>query len=137
MLETGDRITYRAAVSWAKRAILLVMVALWLPSASHCLLEDIGWIHEDHATTDSDFGHDAADGNCHLPISDTSLQSLGLTEDILLWNPELLELDWCFELLPGASKPDFPGTAPPAEKIHRWQFIFRAALPVRAPSFAS
>ena len=115
----------------------MVMVALWLPSASHCLLEDIGWIHEDHAAAESDFGHDAADGNCHAPISGTSLQSLGLDREILLWNPELLAGDWCFELLPCNSKPDFPGTAPPAEMVHCWQFTFRAALPVRAPSFVS
>ena len=115
----------------------MVMVALWLPAASHCLLEDIGWIHEDPAAADGDFGHDAADGNCHLVASNPSLKWLGLTEDILLWNPGLLAVDWSFEALPNVSKPDVPGTAPPSKRLHCWQFLFRAALPARAPSLAS
>lgn len=126
----------------------LLLVAFWLPASSHALLEYAGVIHERHADHDDhdaessgshehDAGnHDAADGK-YAPSSTLVRVSPPDTvaSPLLFCGPGL---NWTSELhldpLPSGLAP--PGSAPPVLRSG-WQFLFRAALPARAPSFAS
>ena len=130
------------------RAIVaLLLVAFWLPASSHALLEYAGLIHERHADHDDHEAessgshehdadnHDAADGK-YAPSS--TLVRVPLPDSIAMPMFFAPGLNWASELRieppPAGLAP--PGTAPP-QLSHGWQFSFRAALPVRAPSLAS
>ena len=130
------------------RAIVaLLLVAFWLPASSHALLEYAGLIHERHADHDDHDAessgshehdadnHDAADGK-YAPSS--TLVRVPLPDSIAMPMFFAPGLNWASELRieppPAGLAP--PGTAPP-QLSHGWQFSFRAALPVRAPSLAS
>jgi len=118
--------------------IAILLLALWMPVTSHSLLEGIGWIHHhDVGETDPDQapGHDAADGICQIESCGWVLAEISQASN------------WCsfhflaVTALPEISlalrvKPDFPGPSPP-ELSRTWQFSFRTAPPVRAPSIAS
>ena len=130
----------------------LLLVAVWLPSASHSVLQHFGFIHQVHVhndhgdadhNSDSDGSHEhdtdnhqAADGLCVF-----SSGKVELTKPLAVTAMPCLVAAW-FDAatVPSAltahSGPAPPGVAPP-ELSHRWQFCFRAALPVRAPSFVS
>ena len=126
----------------------LLLAAFWLPATSHALLEYAGVIHEHHSDHDDHDAessgshehnadnHDAADGK-YAPSSTLVRVSLpdALTSPLLFCG---LGLNWISELQidPQPSGLAPPGTAPP-QLSRCWQFSFRAALPARAPSFAS
>lgn len=132
-------------VSWVRTALTLLLVALWLPSSSHSLLESAGFIHDWHAAHDGspdgshqhhDDDHDVADGHCLLsshevsaPAPQAVVTQLWVCLLACEWTPEFSE-----GYHPSGTEP--PGAAPP-ELSHRWQFSSRTALPPRAPSFAS
>ena len=121
-----------------------LLVALWLPASSHSLLDTAGFIHDWH-DADEDFSgqhqhhtddHDVADGLCLLSPTDVSLSvavigalPLPISLPNAEWTPDFPDQTIHSRLTP-------PGVTPP-EPSHRWQFSSRAALPVRAPSFAS
>jgi hypothetical protein len=128
------------------RAIVsLLLVALWLPASSHALLEHLELIHQVHADHDADSpdshehdadNHEAADGVCALTSTHVSVP---LPDSVAM--PSLFcapGLNWASELHaeqhPSGLAP--PGTAPPMLPSG-WQFLFRTALPCRAPSFAA
>ena len=126
-------------VRWFETVVTILLLALWLPSTSHALLEESGWIHTPHTDTDSapdpDNDHDAADGICLAASTDVQVPQPELSGGTIL-----ALLDHFFTLarladpspaLPGGPAP--PGTAPP-EISQTWQFSFRASLPPRAPS---
>jgi hypothetical protein len=119
-----------------KIIIALLLVALWLPASSHALLEHFGLIHQTHAghTHHDDEGegsshehgshnHHAADGLMIAPAGKVKSPA-----------PEFVATPvWLTALLwtaPGLAPPH----ATPVELSRRWQFVSRAALPVRAPS---
>ena len=130
-------IRFRAIVS-------LLLVAFWLPSSSHALLEHLGVIHQVHADHDADSSdshehntdnHEAADGECALssthvsvPLPDSIALPMLFCVSCLNWASELY-----VEPQPSGLAP--PGTSPPLPNI--WQFVHRAALPGRAPSLTS
>ena len=126
-------------VRWFKTVVTVLLLALWLPSTSHALLEESGWIHSPHTDTDrapdTDNDHDAADGICLAASTDVQVPQPELTGGLLLaWATFSLTLTALFEAsiaLPNG--PDPPGAAPP-ELSQTWQFSFRASLPPRAPS---
>src|SRR5438552_474276 len=109
------------------------MLALWMPATSHALLESAEVIHQPHADADShgDLDHDAADGLVLLPSGvDSPVMSAALVcvlplAGFLLSKPAELRLTVRID----------SGTSPPLPNL--WQFVHRAALPVRAPSLAS
>jgi hypothetical protein len=118
-----------------RRVLAVVLVALWVPATLHCSFEAAGfenWFdcHEDvasstgHCTDDvcqplESFAYksDAAAVKIHPPSPDRSLEWLILlepsfailTDDVISWRSEP----------PPLSRP--------------WQFVHRAAPPVRAP----
>lgn len=128
--------------AWAMVALMLL--AIWPVMTSHALLQRFGVIHEVHHDHDGGAGshehgsdpHDFADGGYLRGLTTILLHKIiGLAAMLIVAFAVLLPFhapaprDGHSGLAP-------PGTAPP-EISHRWQFAFRAALPVRAPSFAS
>lgn len=116
------------------------MLTLFAFASSHPLLESLGLIHQDHAHADgsdhSDKNHEAADGVCRIESSHEELQrplsnSLDLSHSLELLCVLLLNAD------PDADPGGGSLSPPPPELGTSWQFAFRAALPVRAPSLAS
>jgi hypothetical protein len=114
--------------------VVLLMLALWMPATSHALLESAEMIHQPHADADSDHSdndHDAADGLVLLPSSVNapamSAALLCVRPVVVFVLPEPIEI--------GLTDRIDSGTSPPLPNI--WQFVHRAALPARAPSFAS
>jgi hypothetical protein len=141
-----------ASVKWFKTVVTILVVAVWLPASSHALLQHVGFIHQVHAHDghaddsheadspeshehDAD-NHDAADGLCVLSVGKVQVPSPAvLGQPCWFALPLIAPLR---EVHPDAFHSGLspPGVAPP-ELSHRWQFSFRAALPVRAPSFIS
>jgi len=130
-----------------KLIVALALAALWLPASSHALLEHFEVIHHVHADHDhdSDAGgshehdadnHDAADGRYVTSAAKVQAPK-PLASPAFIWLvTALVTVQAEVEANGSLSGPFPPGTAPP-ELSHRWQFFFRAALPVRAPSYAS
>ena len=120
-----------SAVKRLKAMIAILMLALWVPATSHELLESAGVIHQPHAAADSDHDHAAADGlvllpsSVNAPVTGAALVCLLPAISFLL--PEPVETRLTHQI--------DSGTSPPLPNA--WQFVHRAALPVRAPSFAS
>ena len=136
---------FHAAVRRLKSIVALLLAALWLPVSSHALLEHFELIHHVHAdhAEDSDGSHEhdtdnhaAADGLCLAPSVKTPLSKPVAVVPLPWLAVALLNTSHHFSARPSPYGPSPPGTAPP-ELSHRWQFSFRAALPARAPSFAS
>ena len=136
-----------------KTIVALLIAALWLPASSHALLQHLGYIHQAHThdeSVDADH-HEDSDGS-HEHDTDNHAAADGLclvsSGKVSAAKPVVVAtLPWlkAATVLSGAdiatsferhSGPSPPGVAPP-ELSHRWQFSFRAALPVRAPSFIS
>lgn len=116
-----------------KVIVTLLMLALWMPATSHALLESAEVIHQPHADADAhgDLDHDAADGLVLLPSS----VHAPVMSAAMVWVLPMVAF-----LLPNPTEPRLKnlidsGTSPPWP--NPWQFVHRAALPVRAPSFAS
>ena len=121
-------------VNRLKTILVLLMLALWMPATSHALLESAGVIHQAHDDADSDHSdndHDAADGlvllpsSVNAPVMGAALVCVLPVFSFLL--PEPVETQLRDRIN--------SGTSPPLPNV--WQFVHRAALPVRAPSFAS
>jgi len=116
-----------------KTIVALLMLALWMPATSHALLESAGVIHQPHSDADSDgdHDHDAADGLVLLPSSvNTPVMCVALVyvlPTIVILLPEPIGTELTDRI--------HSGTSPPLPNA--WQFVHRAALPVRAPSSAS
>jgi len=128
-------------MNWFRTMIAMFLLALWVPMASHELLELCGWIHV-AATTDSgeahDDDHDAADGVCQVASTHIQVPQPPLSGELL---PGLIDFSGSLSVLCEAALalpngPDPPGAAPP-ELSQTWQFSFRASLAARAPSLIS
>ena len=120
-----------------KTLIAVLMLAIWVPATSHALLEAAGMIHQQHADADSDtdHDHDAADGLCALTSSNAPIAKSAPPSVVLyvivsaaLINSASTETH---KVLCGGLGPS-PPLLPKS-----WQFIYRAALPGRAPSLPS
>ncbi len=112
----------------------LVLLVLWVPITSHCMLENIRGMEFLKCATDTDQGKDCGDDGCTqlesatYRISDTHTDFLPLAfidfSDVVL-----LEL-------PVDEQPTAVVETPPDIPV-AWQFLFRTALPPRPPSFVS
>jgi hypothetical protein len=123
----------------AREVISGFLAILWLASTCHVLLERAGLIHQEEqhnqSASDSDDGHDAADGRCVLsgnaPLAfapaSCVLFEIGCYLEDGNSRERVFELHSC-------------GLAPPKEDsilISSWQFCRRTALSPRAPSLFS
>jgi hypothetical protein len=112
---------------------VLMMLALWMPVTSHELLESAGVIHQTNSDADSDgdHDHDAADGLVLVPSSGNApvmgAALFCVLPAVVSLLPEPVETR--------VTERNNSGTSPPLPNV--WQFVHRAALPVRAPSSAS
>jgi len=119
----------------SKRRVFLAifLLALWLPATSHALLEDFGFIHQDVADAS---GHDGADGLCLTPSGDAQLGKHFQDDTSLSLHLLPSTLNSPVDILPPPRlELGAPGPAPPLLR-KSWQFMLRAALPVRSPSLA-
>jgi len=116
------------------------MLALFAFASSHSLLEGLGLIHHEIAHAEepasSDSNHELADGKCRVHSGRDEIQktfadsSFNLAAILALASVLLHQTD-----LEAGSSVEIAGSPPP-ELGPTWQFSSRAALPVRAPSFA-
>lgn len=121
-------------------AALLVLV--WLPAGSLCLIESAGLIKQgDCCSKDSD--HPApGKTDCDKPCGVMAAGNYLFQQDhLVLSAPVVVTPDFCIPIILEMQSPagigrDAPATAPP-ELAGHWQFSFRTALSPRAPSFAS
>ena len=117
----------------------VLLLALWVPATSHCLMESAGLMPTVFSCTDdcapgAPAGQDADDACAALesaPYKASDEDSLA----IVLTCPPVLALAFLLsELFTTATPlPLFTTVAPPALPV-TWQFLQRAALPVRSPS---
>jgi hypothetical protein len=114
----------------------LALALLWVPVASHCSWESLvggDFFKCAPASEKGDCSGDADDcasvESGGYKISNTRLQiPVPVFIVAILSLPPLAE---------AASQQAAPATAAPSGISSRWQFIFRTALPPRAPSFVS
>lgn len=128
------------SVNRLKPIVAMLVLTLFAFASSHSLLEGLELIHQDVAHADgpasSDTDHELADGKCRANLSRDAIQK-SLTDgsfniaEILALACVLLQHD-----LSNQSAVEIT-ISPPPELGTTWQFSSRAALPVRAPSFAS
>lgn len=119
----------------------MLVLALFAFSSSHSLLEGLGLIHHEAAHTEepgsSHSDHELADGNCPINSSRDEIQkafadggfdlaAVVALACVLVHHADL-DTRSCVEI----------ANSPPPDLGTSWQFSSRAALPVRAPSFAS
>jgi len=125
-------------VKWLRIATAALLLALWVPVTSHCLLEEAGFIEPDECC--EPFGASSSDthdcgGHCQ------TVESIGFN----LPRPQTaptpptavlaaLAVPGLFlNLQPAPAAEPAPNPSPP-ELLHAWQFLTRAVPPVRAPS---
>lgn len=125
-------------VSKLNTILAFVMMVLWAPITSHCQLEVIPGLEFLQCSSDTSSHSDCEGDSCQ------SVESVGYK---IQDNPDLVPvplpvvafmaaLPAVEEVLAKLSGVSFLTAAPP-ELSSCWQFAFRTALPVRAPSFAS
>jgi hypothetical protein len=121
-----------------KTIIALWMLAIWVPATSHALLESAGLIHQEQPASGAhdDHDHDAADGICAISSNATPLAK-GAFSTAVLYVIAFTALDAFFDsTVTHTLSVNGLGPSPPLLPPS-WQFLFRTALPCRAPSFAS
>lgn len=121
--------------------LVLLMALLWVPITAHCQLESVAGLEFLRCDSDSDHTSDnkeaCGDGCCqvesgHYQVSRN--QNIAPAVALLLATLDILA-DFQLPKLAAPSQGLQP--ASPPELSVTWQFIARAALPVRAPSVAS
>ncbi len=149
-LDSGIIATQTSGVEWMRTLVALLLIASWLPASSHVHLQHFGLIHQihedhhHHEHGDGEPGHHEHGADNHAAADGECLVSSGSSA---------LDLPWAgsaqlgFDFVPALSALGLPtereaaGLAPPCTGppgfSRSWQFLLRAALPVRAPSFAS
>ncbi len=123
--------------SWSK-FVALLMLALWLPATQHCDLEAAGinfLTHEDHASSSCE---DACkDDICHNVEGAAFTKEAGALR--VLPPPEFTLCACLLHLVePPLAEPQLacsPGDLSPELLVLRgtWAFVYRTALPARAP----
>lgn len=122
--------------------LALLLALAWVPLTSHCQIESASGLEflrcsppAQNSTATDDHCGDAAccaieKGNCHAP----AVQQLAARP---VFAPPSPGMDPASEPLLLARHSPSPPAAPPPELSTSWQFVARAALPVRAPSLLS
>jgi hypothetical protein len=128
-------------VTRLKPIVALLMLTLFAFASSHPLLEGLGLIHQEVAHTDgsgsSDSDHELADGKCRFTSSRDEIQKPFANGG---FNLAVILALACVLIQPtdcSTCPPVEIASSPPPELGTTWHFTSRAALPARAPSFAS
>lgn len=126
-------------VNWLHRIVAVVMLAAWMPAASLCLAECAGVVEHGECCADESGGKsDAAAHHCCFVASGLYKSHDNQT---LVTAPNALATAQLPSPISVAPSSRIPAssllTASPPDLPVTWQFSFRAALPPRAPSFAS
>lgn len=127
-----------------KTVVALVMMAVWLPAQSHCLLERAGWLWSGDCCPEVD---GTSESPAKAPCSEQICCNLDSPTYKLDDEQTVVQAPAAFLL--GPARPVPIELAPLAERPQRlcplaspelpvtWQFSRRAALPPRAPSLPS
>lgn len=135
-------------VNWLRRIIALVLLALWLPATSHCALETVLGVVNDHceSSCSHDFAGGDADAAAHLAADSCDVVESGAFKPVLeslaapapsLWVLVCLScvhavvLAEARPLAPPAWSADNPDSWVPARHLAR-----RAIAPARAPGLS-
>ena len=121
-----------------RTAFVIALAVLWVPITSHCKLELIPGLEFLHCVGDTPTKSNCDGDSCQTVESgayktqdnDDIVPLLVLTIDVLALVPSADA-----SALESGSIGVF--TASPPELPNGWQFVYRTALPVRAPSIAS
>jgi len=120
----------------------MVLLVVWMPATSLCLLERSGWLANDNCCSSSSqdspnkrpadatlccaLASAAYKTNDHRPVAPVAATMM---------QPALVTL--AEPVPPWGKSPSASLSLSPPELPTTWQFSFRAALPPRAPSFVS
>ena len=127
-------------VKLARTMLILLMALLWVPITAHCELESLPGLEFLRCDSQSDHSSEESKGCgdqcCQVESGHYHIPRNQLTAPAALL---LVTLDLINDSQAAVSPVPCPGlqTASPPELRVTWQFISRAALPVRAPSLAS
>lgn len=141
-LNARPGVVSKGRVNWLKRIMAVMLLALWTPTTSHCLIESAGLLPDFLCCADACSPH-GTDGDDDED-SCQSLESAPYKVDendasVKAWIiaalvPELVEV---FRLSENVPQPTVFIPDRPAELPVTWQFSRRTALAPRAPSFVS
>lgn len=125
---------------WFGKAVVLMLLALWVPVTMHCELEAMPSFSflqcccgpEQSPETPSDCDENAGcsaveSGFCKVEDEQTAAPEIAF---VLAF----LAMDWTVLPLPANHGPAPEARSAPPELAQFWQFSYRTALPPRAPS---
>ena len=123
------------------RTILVVLLALaWAPLTAHCQLEHLtgSELLRCHCGDEAPVSDSSPCGDSNCCGWESGQYKLPESQP-LTSTPLLFEVSPVLPVttVPSENVYEFVSSAAPPELPQNWQFVFRAALPVRAPSFAS
>jgi hypothetical protein len=113
------------------------MLLVWLPVANHCLLERAGWWGDDCCPDSGGQGKAPCSGNacCNLDSPNYKSDSQSLKINAPAFGTVVVSILEDLGIAPSFPTQSISSVSP--DLPCGWQFIQRAALPVRAPSVAS
>ena len=120
------------SVKALKALFTVLFLAMWLPAANCCLLQNLGFFNQDDCCASSESQKPACDETCSLSVAHSQNNTSNLQPVFIV---AVLALT---AELPMVEKPAAPfPRSDHAEVLKPWHFKERAALPARAPSFVS
>jgi hypothetical protein len=115
-----------------KTTIAALLLGLWLPATSFCLLENAGWIAKSDGCPDDQSSESSpccALASATYEMHEGAAMVVPSPASVVAWLPDLPTL-----ILPPAQAAIAESGVSPPELAQSWQFSFRAALKPRAPS---
>jgi hypothetical protein len=115
-----------------KTAVAALLVGLWLPATSFCLLENAGWVgNSDGCPADqcSDSSPCCALASANYKMHEGATMTVSSPVPMVEWLPE-----WPKLVLPLRQAAIAEFNVSPPELTQSWQFSSRAAPTPRAPS---
>ncbi|MCI0539428.1 MAG: hypothetical protein L0Z50_29820 [Verrucomicrobiales bacterium] len=129
-------------MKWLNRVVAAVLLVMWIPATSLCLLETAGWLASDGCCPSSSGGTPASEPTSDSPCCLLASGSYKANdEEHSSIAAPLFAFLSVLNLFEPAERTDeaqlIAFEPPPPELVAGWQFSSRAALPPRAPSFVS
>ncbi len=123
------------------RNIWFALVAvLWLPAVAHCQLEMLTGLEFLQCAEEAPASHtparDCADC-CSVEKAQFRVEHSRLSVPVPDWLPVFLTIRASSETVPMPQTGALDRTSASPDLAHRWHFLRRTALPVRAPSWFS